>query len=86
MARFLFNPISAAGHVGPALVLAGEMVRRGHDVAVFVSSRFQTAVERVGARHVGFQSAQDYDLERVSELFPEHECRRHFRHCGYRYT
>ena len=23
---------------------------------------------------------------KVSELFPEDECRRHFRHCGYRYT
>ena len=22
----------------------------------------------------------------VSQLFPEHECRRHFRHCGYRYN
>ena len=26
------------------------------------------------------------DCGAVSELFPEHECRRHFRHCGYRYT
>jgi hypothetical protein len=23
---------------------------------------------------------------KVSELFSEDECRRHFRHCGYRYT
>ena len=22
----------------------------------------------------------------VSDMFPEHECRNHFRHCGYRYT
>lgn len=23
---------------------------------------------------------------KVSDMFPEHECRNHFRHCGYRYT
>lgn len=50
MAEFVLVPYSAHGHVGPFLVLAAELVRRGHSVSVVVGPRHVPAVAVAGAR------------------------------------
>lgn len=71
MARFLFVPVPVAGHVAPALVLAGGVAARGHAVSVCTGRRFRAAVERIGARLEPFRSAPDLEFERLNEIFPD---------------
>ncbi len=71
MVHFLFTPVPAAGHMGPAMVLADEVARRGHDVTVATGSRYRARVERSGARFVGFENAPELDFEHIDEHFPE---------------
>ena len=71
MVHFLFTPIPAAGHMGPAMALVDEVVRRGHDVTVASGPRYRARIERSGARFVGFRNAPDLDLEHLEEAFPE---------------
>ena len=71
MARFLFVPVPVAGHVAPTLALVRGVVARGHEVTVYTSARYRTAVKRAGATHAPFHRATDVELERLNELFPD---------------
>lgn len=71
MARFLFVPVPVAGHVAPALALAGGVSARGHEVSVYTGRRFQAAVERTGARLEPFRTAPDLEFERLNEIVPD---------------
>ncbi|WP_432146307.1 macrolide family glycosyltransferase [Streptomyces sp. bgisy084] len=44
------------GHISPTLGLTRELVRRGHRVTYLVDHRYTEAVERAGARAVGYTS------------------------------
>ncbi|MFB6441013.1 macrolide family glycosyltransferase [Streptomyces sp. NPDC056411] len=44
------------GHLSPTLGLSRELVRRGHRVTYVVDHRYTEAVERTGARAVGYRS------------------------------
>ncbi|KAI3324010.1 glycosyltransferase family 1 protein [Xylariaceae sp. AK1471] len=45
----VFAAAPAAGHIGPPLYLAREMMARGYDVVFMSSLEFKTAVEKIGA-------------------------------------
>ena len=52
MTRFLLAAMPAAGHIGPLLPIARELVRRGHDVAWYSGSQVRDNVEATGARYL----------------------------------
>ncbi|HEY0156214.1 MAG TPA: glycosyltransferase [Thermoanaerobaculia bacterium] len=69
MARYLFAPIPVTGHVNPGLPIARELVRRGHDVRFYSTSRFKRAIETIGARWVPLRHALHIDEEQM-DRFP----------------
>ena len=69
--RFLLVTTPVTGHVSPVLPVARKLVERGHELLWYTSARFRAKIEAVGARFVGFQTAQDIDYHRMNELFPE---------------
>jgi MGT family glycosyltransferase len=71
MARFLIAATAAPGHVLPLLVVAGDLVRRGHQVVVTTASLFRERAEATGARFVPFRPEIDIDYRRLDERFPE---------------
>ncbi len=60
MARFLIGTIPVVGHVTPALPIARELVKRGHEVCWYTGSAFQAKVESTGARFAPITSGLDY--------------------------
>ncbi len=60
MARFLIGTIPVVGHVSPALLIARELVNRGHEVCWYTGSAFQAKVESTGAHFVPITSGLDY--------------------------
>ena len=71
MSRILIGSTPASGHVRPGLPIARELTARGHDVVWYTGERFKSAVERSGARHVGFTAAVDFDEADLDSQFPE---------------
>jgi MGT family glycosyltransferase len=71
MARFLFAPVAATGHVNPGLPIAAELVRRGHEVRWYTTPRFEQKVRSVGARYVPYVKAFALEEGRINEQFPE---------------
>jgi UDP:flavonoid glycosyltransferase YjiC (YdhE family) len=66
MARFLVGTIPIIGHVGPALPIVRELVKRGHDVVWYTGQVYQTTVEQTGAQFEPIRSWLDYsDLKNV---------------------
>jgi UDP:flavonoid glycosyltransferase YjiC (YdhE family) len=44
MTRFLFATMPAAGHVGPLIPLAHELIARGHEVDWYTGDRYRDKV------------------------------------------
>jgi MGT family glycosyltransferase len=61
----------AAGHIGPLLPIARELVRRGHDVAWYSGSHVRDDVEATGARYLPPVQARDVDPAGLDAEFPE---------------
>ncbi|MET3961170.1 MGT family glycosyltransferase [Marmoricola sp. OAE513] len=54
MAKILyFNP-PAQGHIGPALPVAAELVRRGHQVTMYCTEDYRAAIERTGSTYADY--------------------------------
>jgi UDP:flavonoid glycosyltransferase YjiC (YdhE family) len=70
MARFLFATISAAGHIAPGLGIARALVSRGHEVVWYTGRRYQTSVERAGARFAPMLAAHEIDDGALDAEFP----------------
>lgn len=59
MARFLIGTIPVAGHVAPALPIAQELLKQGHEVWWYTGSLFRTRVETSGAHFVPITTGVD---------------------------
>jgi len=70
MSRLLVASTPAHGHVMPMLVIARDLVARGHQVQVLTGSRFSGAVETAQAEHVTLPHAADYDDRDATAAFP----------------
>src|SRR4051794_9511932 len=70
MTRFLFAAMPAAGHVGPMIPLAHELVARGHEVAWYTGERYRDKVEATGAAFLPQVHAMRVDVARLDDDFP----------------
>src|SRR3954469_21349576 len=70
MTRFLFAAMPAAGHVGPMIPLAHELVARGHEVAWYTGERYRDKVEATGATFLPQLHAMRVDVARLDDDFP----------------
>jgi MGT family glycosyltransferase len=70
MTRFLLSAIPAAGHIGPLLPIARELVARGHDVAWYTGSRVREQVEATGALYLPPIEGRDIDPSNLNAEFP----------------
>jgi MGT family glycosyltransferase len=61
MTRILFTTQPMAGHLRPALPIADELVRRGHEVAWYTGAKYAGQVADTGARVVPIASELDWD-------------------------
>jgi UDP:flavonoid glycosyltransferase YjiC (YdhE family) len=60
MGRFLISTMPASGHVTPALPLAAELCRRGHEVLWHTGDQFTDLVKRTGARFAPLVHTPDF--------------------------
>jgi UDP:flavonoid glycosyltransferase YjiC (YdhE family) len=60
--RLLLTTMPIPGHVNPMLPIAGELVRRGHEVGWYTGAAFRGAVESSGARWLPIEAGRDLDL------------------------
>ncbi|WP_369044941.1 glycosyltransferase [Sinomonas sp. P10A9] len=70
MGTILVAAMPFAGHVNPVASLAGELVRRGHEVHAYTGAKYAERFEHVGARPSLWRSAPDFDDARLAETFP----------------
>ncbi len=63
MARIIIASTPARGHLTPLRSIAGDLVRRGHEVVVTSASVFRESVEATGARFVPLGGAADFDAD-----------------------
>ena len=70
MARILIATVPILGHVHPALSIAKELLRRGHEVAWYTGRRYQEAIERIGVEFWPWMEAADYDDSDFDRQFP----------------
>jgi UDP:flavonoid glycosyltransferase YjiC (YdhE family) len=73
MTRFLFATMPAAGHVGPLIPLAHELIARGHEVDWYTGDRYRDKVEATGATFLEQRHAPDVDVARLDADFPARE-------------
>jgi MGT family glycosyltransferase len=71
MTRFLFATMPAAGHVGPLVPLAHELIARGHVVAWYTGEEYRDKVEATGAVFFPHVHAPDRDVSQLDAEFPE---------------
>jgi UDP:flavonoid glycosyltransferase YjiC (YdhE family) len=71
MTRVIVAASPIYGHFTPMQVIAADLVRRGHQVAMTTGSRYRAAVEEAGARFAPLLDAADFDGDDVPALFPE---------------
>jgi MGT family glycosyltransferase len=71
MSRLLIATMPAAGHVGPLVPLALELVARGHDVSWYTGEAYRDTVEATGARFFPHVHAPDRDVAQMDLEFPE---------------
>lgn len=70
MAKFLIATQPITGHVFPALPLARELTRRGHDTRWYCGRKFERQIEATGARFIPYDVAYDYDDSDFDLAFP----------------
>lgn len=70
MGTVLVASMPFAGHVHPVAAIAGELVRRGHDVLAYTGAKYAERFEAVGARPWLWHSAPDFDDLAIGETFP----------------
>lgn len=70
MARFMLAVMPFTGHVTPMLAVAQALVDRGHDVRVYTGNAFRAKAVAVGARHVPWRAAPDFDENDLAATFP----------------
>jgi MGT family glycosyltransferase len=71
MNRVLIATMPAAGHVGPLVPLARELVRRGHVVAWYTGAAYREKVEAAGAVLHPHVHAPDRDVAAMDAQYPE---------------
>jgi MGT family glycosyltransferase len=68
MARFLIGTIPLVGHINPALPIARQLVKRGHEVWWYTGKNFQSKVEATGAHFVPIRTGLDfYDPKNIPQ-------------------
>jgi UDP:flavonoid glycosyltransferase YjiC (YdhE family) len=70
VARFLIVTQPITGHVLPALPLARELARRGHETRWYCGKKFEDEIEATGARFIAYEAAYDYDDSEYDVAFP----------------
>jgi len=70
VARFLIATQPITGHVLPALSLARELARRGHDTRWYCGKKFEEEIKATGARFIPYDAAYDYDDSDYDVAFP----------------
>ena len=75
MSTYLLCASPIQGHAAPVIAIARDLVSRGHDVTVLTGSRFRSAVEAAGARHVALTGVADYDDRKMQDHLPERDRR-----------
>ena len=68
-----------SGHTRPIRAVAGELVRRGHDVRVYTGRSAAGMFEAVGARAVPWREAPDFDERDLQATFPRLRGKKGFR-------
>lgn len=71
MARILVASMPFAGHVGPMLAVAAELVRRGHEVVGYTGAKYGQRFVDAGAAWLPWTRATDFDDARLAETFPQ---------------
>ena len=71
MARFLFAPVAATGHINPGLPIAAELVHRRHEVRWYTSPRFEQKIRSVGAQYVPYAKGIALQEGQIDQQFPE---------------
>lgn len=71
MARILVTSMPFAGHVGPMGAVAGELVRRGHEVVAYSGAKYRERFAAVGAGWLPWTRARDFDDADLAATFPE---------------
>lgn len=71
MARFLIGTMPFISHINPALPIARELVRRGHEVHWYTGRSFREKIEATGARYTPMQAATDFDDDTLDATFPQ---------------
>lgn len=80
--KFLFCPLATPGFVYPAIGLALEMVRRGHEVAFVTDVSFTPILESVGLRRIVFGS-RDVASFSISQWTISRDIKKQIRHIEY---
>ncbi len=70
--KVLMATITATGHINPAIPLARRLVKRGHEVQWYTSSRYKKIIEATGAKYLPLKAGPDLDESRAGE-FTERE-------------
>ncbi|GAA1844768.1 glycosyltransferase [Asanoa iriomotensis] len=71
MAKVIVGATPFQGHVSPALTVAADLVRRGHEVVVYTGSRFAERATAIGARFHALPPDADLDDRQLDGLFPQ---------------
>jgi UDP:flavonoid glycosyltransferase YjiC (YdhE family) len=71
MSRVLVASLPFAGHVGPTAALAGELVRRGHEVVAYTGKKYGQRFTAAGASWLPWTSATDFDDADLAATFPK---------------
>lgn len=73
MSRFLMATLPIGGHVTAGMVIARQLVRRGHEVGWYTGQRFQSKIEAAGIRFFPIQASLDYDDRNPNAFFTGRE-------------
>jgi len=70
MARFVMMTRPSAGHVAPAMPIAGRLVQRGHELVWITGTKYREMVENTGARFHPRPSAIDPGEKTLYDFYP----------------
>ena len=76
MTRFLFAAMPAAGHVGPLIPLAHELIARGHEVGWYTGEQYRGKVEATGASFLPHLEAREIDAGNLDRDFTERQSKK----------